>query len=184
MKKNLLGLIGSLCGFATVFVYDFSLVGHGESISYRMLGMFTYHSSPESIFSVSVLATLGVFFSALYGLVQALDGIRNSKDNSLKIFASSGITVFSVMYYYYWIKRVVADSISQIKPGIGAILFIVLSIAFFVLSLLGFLVKLKIQKKNIPENEKINEIEKYKLLMDEGIITKEEFESHKNNILE
>ena len=185
MKKNLLGLIGSACGLATSLVYGATFIKY-ESESVKicdyMLGMGNGdYSGLFSILSISVIATLGVFFCSLYSLVQSIDGIKNDKDNSLKILAGSAITIFSVIYYLLVISKLNKSS-AKFELGIGAILFIALSIAFFVLSLLGMLIG---SKKNVPaESDKFDEIYKYKKLMDDGIITKEEFETYKTQILE
>ena len=188
MKKNLLGLIGSSCGLATVLVYGAAFMKVGTEnykISYIMLGVANassrYYASSSSILSLSVIATIGVFFLALYGLVQALDGMKNKKDNSSKIFAGSSVSLFSAIYYFIVLNQCLKESTS-VQAGIGAILFIGLSIAFFVLALLGMLIGNN--KNQLSEDDKFNEIYKYKKLMDDGIITKEDFESYKNKILD
>ncbi len=166
MKKNYFGLVGSIFGLATVFVYGalFVVVGPYEyKICEIMLGVFdgssSFLSSNNTILSLSVLATIGVFFVGLYGLIQGLDGIKNNKDNSLKIFAGSTISLFCAIYYIIALsQRLDVRADVETAIGIGAIEFIILSIAYFIFALLGLIID--DDKNKLSDDDKSNNISK------------------------
>ena len=69
----------------------------------------------------------------------------------------------------------------KLTIGWGIIIILILFFAFFVLSLIGFILS-NISDKREKKEKNFEDIYKLKKLLDEGIITKEEFDEKKKTI--
>lgn len=204
MKKNLLSFIGSISGVFSIFflgapylAYKYSSSSYYSSSSettkisiQSLLGIVDKGSSSSYYYSGSAL-TMGGFllalslFCAFATLIIVLTGILKKKNANDKALILSSVNAFTI---FYLIKSLINTLIAETSSsytytlGWGIVIVLVLFLAFFVLSLIGFIMSTISDNKEAKEKS-FDDIYKFKKLYDEGIITKEEFDEKKKELV-
>lgn len=201
MKKNLLGLIGSILAVISVFFL-------GSPYLFYAYNSSSYYSSTETV-KTSVQSLLGIYdksSSAYYGysspsmggillvvsfvcafiaLIVVVTGIIKNKNVSDKVLILASVNAFTVLWFVKYLTNILSpemsDSYSYVL-GWGIVCILGLFFAFFVLALAGF-INLIVSKNSDSKEKNYDDIYKLKKLLDDGIITKEEFDEKKNQLL-
>ena len=196
MKKNLFSFIGSILGVFSIFFLGAPYL--------------TTEGGSFGVVKVSVQAFIGIFdnnipsfyltMNGLMGgllltvslicpfasLIVVLTGILKKKNVNGSALILSLVNVFTILYIamnlYNTIKAYHAETSCKFTVGWGIIIILILFFAFFILSLIGFILS-NISDKREKKEKNFEEIYKLKKLLDEGIITKEEFDEKKKQLI-
>lgn len=200
MKKNLFGFIGAICGVFPLFLLStpffiiqftdekikisiVNLMGILGKKSSSSLGYSLLSTITGSLTGILIIASI---IMAIIALIITINGIIENKNVMDKAFMLSSINIVTVVMSYITLKGF-ADFILSADtggldyfPGWGIVVSAILFIAFFVLSFIGYLTKIS---KTAIKKEKFASLYEYKKLLDENIISQEEFDNYKTELL-
>ena len=195
MKKNLFSFIGSILGVVSIFLLGAPYLTQEYSSSYSrdavktsvqaFIGIFDKNAS--SSYGGSYLTMGGLLLTvsilcAFAALIVVLTGILKKKNANGTALILSSVNAFTIFYIAKnlsnTIKAYAESSSYKFTVGWGIIIILVLFFAFFVLSLIGFILS-NISDKKEEKEKNFDDIYKFKQLLDEGIITKEDFDEKK-----
>jgi len=155
MKKNLLGFIGTICAFITIFFLKAPVITFiGEHY-------YTFYQQNSTIGSILGLTELSSFdmrgvvlllslISVLVALIVEIKGIVENKNVIDIVFILSCINAFAVFYFIVYLKNMLATS--RYSLGWGIVIVLLLFSAFFVLSLVGFILNAIKSKRDKSED--------------------------------
>ena len=191
MKKNLFNFVGSIVGMSSiVFLFaGFVTMKEGSSmVTYKLYeyvaGLSYYSSGNASVFNVGILSIILIFGTSLTSFILSLNGILNDKDYSIKILGLSLINLLPIIYLLICLTIVGKSDSAKIE--FGGIFMIAFVLIFCILSVSQFVSnakKIEIEKAEDDSIDEFATIFKYKKMLDDGIITQDEFENFKKQIL-
>lgn len=185
MKKNLLGLIASVFGSISVFFLGspmFVRTGASGEVAEKT-SIVNLVLSGEGLSVLIILSSLACFMA----LIHVIRGIVQEENSMPVVLSCSVINAFTVFFStFYLVQRFKPKSsyyyASNIEPGWGIIIVLLLYTTFFLLSLIGFILSLIAERKDTKAN-RFNKLYQYKRLLDAGIIDRVEYDKYKNQYL-
>lgn len=195
MKKNLLGLIGAGCAFLAIFFLGTPYLTYtrsGTTAKYEIgsfIGLITTRDAYSGYYVNSTLSPQGLLLllsllGSFIALIIVIKGIVENKNVMDKTLIISTINAFTIYVFFKYLKMYLkpnGTTSTEYSLGWGIVIVLVLFLAFFVLSLVGYIINLV--KSGSKGKKNFDEIYKYKKLLDEGIITQEEFDVYKKEFL-
>jgi len=191
MKKNLLSFIGSILSCITIFLFGAPFLnGQSGSNTYTVsineaIGVVSNTSGRGQVAGMAGLLLLVAIIFAFVNLVIVLSNILSKKSNTSAVLAFSVVQVLAVYFIAKTISSVVetySTSSYSYSAGWGIIIVLVFFASSFVLCLVQYILDMiSLRKKD--EDEKYNQIYKLKKLLDDGIITQEDFDEKKAEFL-
>lgn len=156
MKKNLFSFIGSILGVVSIFLLGAPYLTLEYSSSYSrdvvktsvqaFIGIFdknTYSSYGDSYLTIGGLLLTVSILCAFAALIVVLTGILKKKNANGTALILSSVNAFTIFYIAKNLSNTIKayDEYSSYKftVGWGIIIILVLFFAFFVLSLIGFI---------------------------------------------
>ena len=202
MKKNLLCFIGAVLSCLSIFFLGAPYFSTSSSSStttvsiFDFLGIARSNSSYSSSYFSSILTTqslallVSIVVSFLF-LIVVISCIITNKKNSMIMLALSSIQGLAALFILKGIVGYVEASASTstsytttvYSAGWGIIIIIILLLISFVLALVQYILDMVEIRKNMNESE-YAEIYKFKKLLDDGIISEEDYENKKKEFLD
>ena len=195
MKKNLFSFIGSILGVISIFflgapylTQDNGSYGVVKTSVQAFIGIFDKKNISSYLTINGLIGGLLLTVSlicAFAALIVVLTGILQKKNVNGSVLILSSVNAFTIFYIAKNLSNIIkayAESSIIFTVGWGVIIILILFFAFFALSLIGFILS-NISDRKEEKEKNFEEIYKYKKLLDEGIITKEEFDEKKKQLI-
>ena len=190
MKKNILSLIGAICGFLSIlFILSpfAKAIYNNETIKLIKFYEVFELTSSEAL-SLGSLTLILIFASSLLGIVFSCVGIAKNKDYSFVVLGLALINFFAIMVIIANMESLDAtcEELScQLSFLFAPYAVIVLLFSYMCLSIIQLILRIDFKReKDTTKNDKFSELYKYKKLLDDELITKEEFLKYRKQILE